>query len=850
MTLGNYQWDPNTDLIAQGAFAEVFKAKDVNFRDRFVALKIYKEALLEGTTNNSSIQKKYSLENEFKKAIDISHTNIISFYSIEYLNHKDQLGRKVSYPVVAMEYALEGTLKDFLKNEVVSINDKATLIKGILSGLGYLHEEGIIHRDLKPGNILITRSRSGKPIAKITDFGISKDILSEVAADQSHTEGVGTPHYMAPEQFLKKTYGLNQDISRRTDIWGVGVIVYWVFARKLPFGSETKDFETIREAILNNEPDYSLIPQQFHNFLKSCFKKQASERAASCHVLLELLNSNNQDAIIEESSVKQTKDNEVVTSQPTQYIEFNKEPDSNTITLNEAQEISQQNEKKEPFNAAESKVPKKPLLKRIALIVSILVFLGFGIYFIAEHYAWQNAKKISQSKLSNFEELDNYIENYPIGLHTKESKKERDYWYNTVKKNFTENDFRRYLKLYPDGFFKYEAETMLKPFGNELNTTEKEIKNTTTTVSKNENTDRDQGAWRIAEKENTKRSYEKYLKDFPNGKNAESARIELEKLAKIKLAKEDTNDYIRAKRRDTKSSYEVYLEKHPNGIFKNKVQQRLKSIIAKANEEKKNENTALGLNGSTSSSKDKTEKTSPFGDGGPGSGDVVAISVEKEVIPKIEMVYVAGGTFMMSSNIKQLDRKPAHRVTLSSFNIGKYEVTQEQWQAVMGSNPSYHKNCNTCPVERVSWDDIQLFLQMLNKLTGKRYRLPTDAEWEYAARGGNRSKGFIYAGSNTLTEVAWFYENSRSKTHPVGLKQPNELGLYDMLGNVSEWCSDWYSPNYYIPSPMDNPKGPKSGTRKSHRGFSFLSYGGIKGRNMMSPRSKINQTGFRVVLDN
>ena len=289
MTLGNYQWDPNTDLIAQGAFAEVFKAKDVNFSDRFVALKVYKEALIVGTTNNSSNQKKYSLENEFNKAIELSHTNIITFYNLNYLKYQDKLGRQVSSPVVAMEYAKEGTLKDFLGKQNVTIEDKVTLIKGILNGLGYLHEEGIIHRDLKPGNVLITRNRQGKPIAKITDFGISKDILSEVAADQSHTEGVGTPHYMAPEQFLKKAYGLNQDISRRTDIWGIGVIVYWVFARKLPFGSATKDFETIREAILNNEPDYSLIPQQFHNFLRSCFKKQASERADSCEVLKELL---------------------------------------------------------------------------------------------------------------------------------------------------------------------------------------------------------------------------------------------------------------------------------------------------------------------------------------------------------------------------------------------------------------------------------------------------------------------------------------------------------------------------------------------------------------------------------
>ena len=192
-------------------------------------------------------------------------------------------------------------------------------------------------------------------------------------------------------------------------------------------------------------------------------------------------------------------------------------------------------------------------------------------------------------------------------------------------------------------------------------------------------------------------------------------------------------------------------------------------------------------------------------------------------IGNIEMVYVAGGTFTMGATAEQGsdaydDEKPTHSVTLSDFYIGKYEVTQAQWKAVMGSNPSYFKGDNL-PVENVSWNDIQEFIKKLNAQTGKRFRLPTEAEWEYAARGGNRSKGYKYSGSNSIGDVAWYYDNSSSKTHPVGQKTPNELGIYDMTGNVWEWCQDWKGS--YSSSSQTNPTGPSSGSYRVLRGGSW-----------------------------
>jgi formylglycine-generating enzyme required for sulfatase activity len=177
-----------------------------------------------------------------------------------------------------------------------------------------------------------------------------------------------------------------------------------------------------------------------------------------------------------------------------------------------------------------------------------------------------------------------------------------------------------------------------------------------------------------------------------------------------------------------------------------------------------------------------------------------------------QMVYVQGGTFQMGCDDKkdgncESIEKPVHAVTLSDFSIGKYEVTQKQWKAVMGenNNPSKFKG-DDLPVENVSWEDTQIFLQKLKEKTNKQYRLPTEAEWEFAARGGNKSKNYKYSGSNNLDAVAWYNNNSKSETHPVGKLQANELGIYDMSGNVTEWGNDLFET--YSASPMQNPTGP------------------------------------------
>lgn len=229
----------------------------------------------------------------------------------------------------------------------------------------------------------------------------------------------------------------------------------------------------------------------------------------------------------------------------------------------------------------------------------------------------------------------------------------------------------------------------------------------------------------------------------------------------------------------------------------------------------------------------------------------IAVSAkEPTVIPGIEMVDVEGGTFTMGldeDEAEHLYEASKHEVTLPDFRISKYEVTQELWEAVMDENPSISKG-DKLPVENVSWHDVQIFIKKLNKQTGKKYRLPTEAEWEFAAKGGNLSEGYIFIGDNEIDKTAWHFHNSDKHTHQVGLLNPNELGIYDLGGNVTEWVQDWFG--HYSEEPQRNPKGArKSETGKILRGGCFGNlpeYNKPGCRFVSNPNFKSQYIGFRL----
>lgn len=228
---------------------------------------------------------------------------------------------------------------------------------------------------------------------------------------------------------------------------------------------------------------------------------------------------------------------------------------------------------------------------------------------------------------------------------------------------------------------------------------------------------------------------------------------------------------------------------------------------------------------------------------------------------EFKMVKVEGGTFWMGATQNEdeeasVDESPRHKVTLSDYYICETEVTQGLWKAVMGSEPTYNGGWTkeygkgeNYPAYMVSYDDVDEFVKKLNRETGRTFRLPTEAEWEYAARGGNRSKGYKYSGSDSIDEVAWHDGNSGGKTHPVKGKRANELGLYNMSGNVWEWCADWFE--YYSRGEQDNPQGPDSGADRVCRGACWsndASYCRVSKRNYNTPACRFSGLGFRLVL--
>jgi formylglycine-generating enzyme required for sulfatase activity len=234
-----------------------------------------------------------------------------------------------------------------------------------------------------------------------------------------------------------------------------------------------------------------------------------------------------------------------------------------------------------------------------------------------------------------------------------------------------------------------------------------------------------------------------------------------------------------------------------------------------------------------------------------GGGAGMPDNTYTEPVTGMEFVFVPGGCFQMGDTFGDgdSDEKPVHEVCVDGFYMGKYEVTQGQWRKVMGNNPSYFKNGDNYPVETVSWNDAQEFISKLNAGGGKEFRLSTEAEWEYAARSGGKKEK--YAGGNDVDAVAWYGKNSGSKTQPVGSKAANGLGIYDMSGNVWEWCRDWYDGSYYKNSPRQKPQGPSNGADRVGRGGCWDYDPGIvraAHRAGSEPASRYYILGFRLVL--
>lgn len=209
----------------------------------------------------------------------------------------------------------------------------------------------------------------------------------------------------------------------------------------------------------------------------------------------------------------------------------------------------------------------------------------------------------------------------------------------------------------------------------------------------------------------------------------------------------------------------------------------------------------------------------------------------------------------MGNNRAPVPDEAEHTVTLRPFHFGKYEVTQDQWQTIMGYNPSLNKACPTCPVDNVSWEEVMHFVRKLNSISNRTFRLPTEAEWEYVAKLGGKAEVDKAGGQEAyIKKAAWYFANSLGHTHPVGTKAPDVAGIYDLIGNVSEWCLDWYGPSFYKEQyNQNNPEGPPQGKEKVIRGGNYKDFVGDRFRpsfrNKRPPAGKSSELGFRLVIE-
>lgn len=299
---------------------------------------------------------------------------------------------------------------------------------------------------------------------------------------------------------------------------------------------------------------------------------------------------------------------------------------------------------------------------------------------------------------------------------------------------------------------------------------------------------------------------------------------------------------------------ELYLKKYPAGEFAELAQWKIEQLRGKSasGAEARTEDAAPNQQGELPSGpvKDPAARQAELVLPSTPAVPAPAGHEKADFVLDIDFVSVSGGCFQMGDIFGDglPIEKPEHLVCVDDFSMGKFEVTQTQWERVVGTNPSLFKGMMN-PVENVSWAEIQDFIAKLNRLTGKVYRLPTEAEWEYACRSGGKKEK--YCGGDDLDSLAWDKSNSKKKTHPVGQKKANGLGIYDMSGNVWEWCADWHEENYYAISPRLNPPGPSSGTSRVFRGGSWDAGQWVArstSRNGNPPGVRNGNLGFRLVL--
>lgn len=665
-------------------------------------------------------------------------------------------------PFLVLPYCSKGNVSKYIGK--MAETDIVKFIHDVSSGLSYLHEQEppIIHQDIKPDNVLI----SDDGHYKLTDFGISTRVRSTMRSNSSELKSEGTRAYMGPERFTNSATPI-----KASDVWSLGATAFELMTGDAPFGN----FGGL--SMLNNpeipeiEGDYS---EDLKFLVRSCLEKDAWNRPTAqliYKITEKYLNSDMWDI----SEIK-TKPRESYTKTKSQNEQFGKKTAPHNSQESEYRDngFGAKTTPRSSADIIDNNGNNKKNNKWWIVLLILLLCLCVGVYFLfkSEPKPKQEEPKLIDTTIIVKPKPDPKPDPKPVIAVKSLSI--------SVKKT----------TIYADGLDKVTFEVLQDKNDVTQNTeifiNDKQINGivfSTTTP----------GTYKVYAKKGDVVSDTITITAIavePIGISVKRTTIYADGIDKVTFE-------VKQNKSDVTKECAIYVNgKKINGITFSTTVSGVYKVYAKK---------------------------------GNIISDTITITAIEKPVQKafsIEMVLVQGGSFEMGNNeIRDTDceyiESPIHTVEVSDFMISKYEVTQEQWVNIMNHNPSTVKGDNL-PVTNVSWNDVQTFISKLNEKTGKAYRLPTEAEWEYAAKGGNKvSNPYKFSGDNNISSVAWYSSNSGNQIHSVGMKKANELGIYDMTGNVHEWCSDWLSA--YEKGYQKDPKGKSTGNYKVCRGGSAKS---------------------------
>jgi len=700
-----------------------------------------------------------------------------------------QISEEQELVYFVMSFVPGGSVTDRInKQGTIPIDDIVKWGIDVCSALAYGHEHGVIHRDLKPDNLMLDKNDR----IVVMDYGIAR--AGQGTGLTQAGSVIGTPQYMSPEQ----ARGL--ELDARSDIYSMGIVLYQMATGDLPFQAD--DAASLMYMHVHETPEppdakNADVPDWLKNIILKCLSKNPVDRFASFEELKAALSERYSPKLtVTPLAERDRKRRRIVMAATTAVVV--------AIIVSSVFIFRQYSEQKRL--AEQERIESQERARQQQEMESTAM---------NDDSAFQSAQMTDTKQSYSI-----YLENYPDGRHIKEAEeriaaieKEETVQREALAIKSQESEAERQKRLEEEAAAKRKAEA------------EERIR-------------QDDSAYQFAEMANTSQAYTIYLGKYPNGRHAEEASdklaaLDAEAAAKIKAeaeeaAKGDDQAFLLASNENTKQAYSTYLINYVNGLHSEEARNRIAAI---ENKEKEAENVRVALS---------------------------ALS--------LRMVKIPGGSFLMGSENGAGDEKPVNTVTLSGFEMSSTEITQAQYESIIGDNPSHFKLDNNRSVERVSWKDAITFCNKLSEKVGLEpcynlntgecdfsksgFRLPTEAEWEYACRSGSGLEYSLGDGESALDRAGWYARNSVENTHPVGQKTQNTWGLYDTHGNVWEWCNDWYDKNAYNTNGNNNPTGPKSGSDKVLRGGSWID--GPKDcrsakRRSYDPNDDYSDIGFRIV---